>query len=199
MSARSASFYSTPDEQEAVDFLQRYNVRYIIVGQLERAEYPGGGLEKFARVQRASCGTWSTTRVILSSTGCVREHLSHHLTQSLDRRHAQRAPIPRPAWRPRASSTAPPPRRCCRWRGNYFRGPDGPRAAGDRFPPAAVRGEVGAAPRRRPASPKVAAFPHVYGPIRLDAVVQVLDFEPTSRGEFVLPPLPRDNLAARRP
>jgi YYY domain-containing protein len=40
--------YSTTDVQEAVDFLQRYNVHYIIVGQLERAEYPGEGLEKFA-------------------------------------------------------------------------------------------------------------------------------------------------------
>jgi uncharacterized membrane protein len=43
-----ASFYETLDEQEVVDFLQRYNVRYIIVGQLERAAYTGAGLEKFA-------------------------------------------------------------------------------------------------------------------------------------------------------
>ena len=41
-------FYSTTDGQEAADFLQRYNVRYIIVGQLERGEYPAEGLEKFA-------------------------------------------------------------------------------------------------------------------------------------------------------
>lgn len=36
-------------------------------------------------------------------------------------------------------------------------------------------------------------FPHIYGPIALDAVVQVLDFEPDSRGEFVMPPLPSEN------
>ena len=42
-----ASFYQTLDEQETVDFLQRYNVGYIIVGQLERAAYPGEGLDKF--------------------------------------------------------------------------------------------------------------------------------------------------------
>jgi uncharacterized protein (DUF952 family) len=36
-------------------------------------------------------------------------------------------------------------------------------------------------------------FPHIYGPIGLDAVVQVLDLEPDSRGEFVMPPLPSEN------
>ena len=36
-------------------------------------------------------------------------------------------------------------------------------------------------------------FPHIYGPIALDAVVQVLDLEPDSRGEFVMPPLPSES------
>jgi uncharacterized membrane protein len=40
-------FYTTTDAQSASDFLKRYNVRYIIVGQLERAEYGGAGLHKF--------------------------------------------------------------------------------------------------------------------------------------------------------
>jgi uncharacterized membrane protein len=43
-----ASFYGTSDEREVVDFLERYNVRYIVVGQMERAAYPGEGLDKFA-------------------------------------------------------------------------------------------------------------------------------------------------------
>jgi YYY domain-containing protein len=42
-------FYTTSDIQEAEDFLKRYNVRYIIVGQLERAEYAGPGLSKFVQ------------------------------------------------------------------------------------------------------------------------------------------------------
>jgi uncharacterized protein (DUF952 family) len=32
------------------------------------------------------------------------------------------------------------------------------------------------------------SFPHVYGPINLDAVVEVLDFEPGKDGKFHLPP-----------
>jgi len=32
-------------------------------------------------------------------------------------------------------------------------------------------------------------FPHVYGPINLEAVVRVLDFEPDSNGEFTVPDL----------
>jgi len=31
-------------------------------------------------------------------------------------------------------------------------------------------------------------FPHIYGPISLEAVVEVLDFEPGPDGSFVLPP-----------
>ena len=41
------TFYTTTDVQAALAFLKQYNVKYIIVGQLERAEYPGLGLDKF--------------------------------------------------------------------------------------------------------------------------------------------------------
>jgi YYY domain-containing protein len=40
-------FYNTPIQEIAVDFLNRYHVRYIIVGQLERAFYTPDGLAKF--------------------------------------------------------------------------------------------------------------------------------------------------------
>jgi uncharacterized protein (DUF952 family) len=34
------------------------------------------------------------------------------------------------------------------------------------------------------------AFPHLYGPLNLDAVIGVSDLEPWEPGEFVLPPEP---------
>jgi uncharacterized membrane protein len=42
-----AGFYTSTDLQAVRAFLKKYNVRYIVVGQLERAEYPGAGLDKF--------------------------------------------------------------------------------------------------------------------------------------------------------
>jgi uncharacterized membrane protein len=40
-------FYTSTEVQQVEAFLKRYDVRYIIVGQLERAEYRGAGLDKF--------------------------------------------------------------------------------------------------------------------------------------------------------
>ncbi len=40
-------FYNTTDIDQAKSFLKKYDVKYIIVGQLEAAIYPGPGLEKF--------------------------------------------------------------------------------------------------------------------------------------------------------
>ncbi len=45
--AEITSFYTTEDPQAARDFLKKYNVKYIIVGQLERLEYPAPGINKF--------------------------------------------------------------------------------------------------------------------------------------------------------
>lgn len=49
--AEVGNFYSTVDVESARDFLKQHNVRYIIVGQLERAEYKSedlvNGLSKF--------------------------------------------------------------------------------------------------------------------------------------------------------
>jgi uncharacterized membrane protein len=40
-------FYDTPDLKAAEHFLQKYQVSYIIVGQLERAKYQSEGIAKF--------------------------------------------------------------------------------------------------------------------------------------------------------
>jgi uncharacterized membrane protein len=41
------SFYDSKDLGFARDFLEKYQVEYIVVGQLERAKYADDGLEKF--------------------------------------------------------------------------------------------------------------------------------------------------------
>jgi len=41
------AFYTSDDLAYIVDFLDEYDVSYIVLGQLERAFYPGAGLEKF--------------------------------------------------------------------------------------------------------------------------------------------------------
>jgi uncharacterized membrane protein len=40
-------FYKSIDEIRHQEFLQQYDVEYIVVGQLERAMYTGFGIEKF--------------------------------------------------------------------------------------------------------------------------------------------------------
>ena len=42
------NFYQTTDFQSATEFLSKYNVQYIILGQQEKGLYPGPGLDKFA-------------------------------------------------------------------------------------------------------------------------------------------------------
>jgi uncharacterized membrane protein len=41
------NFYNTGDIQAAQDFLKQYQVKYIIVGDLERAYYDPAGIAKF--------------------------------------------------------------------------------------------------------------------------------------------------------
>lgn len=41
------NFYQSEKIEDAVTFIEKYNVKYIILGQMERAYYPGAGLDKF--------------------------------------------------------------------------------------------------------------------------------------------------------
>ncbi len=47
-----ATVYNTPDPAQALRLLARYRVRYIVVGELERAYYEPAGLAKFDRMAR---------------------------------------------------------------------------------------------------------------------------------------------------
>ena len=42
------AFYNTVDLETAVSFIEKYNVQYIIVGQMEKGMYEAAGIEKFA-------------------------------------------------------------------------------------------------------------------------------------------------------
>jgi uncharacterized membrane protein len=44
-------FYNTTDIEYARDFLDKYDVRYIIVGQVEDIYYDEDGLQKFERYE----------------------------------------------------------------------------------------------------------------------------------------------------
>jgi uncharacterized protein (DUF952 family) len=50
-----------------------------------------------------------------------------------------------------------------------------------------VRWEPPHSSERLPGFTKNAVFPHVYGPINIDAVVRTVDLDPTATGSFVLP------------
>jgi uncharacterized membrane protein len=45
------AFYTTEDKYDALDFIQTHDVSYFVLGQLERAFYPGPGLDKFQRYE----------------------------------------------------------------------------------------------------------------------------------------------------
>lgn len=62
-----ADFYNTPDSQAAVDFLQRYHVTYIIVGDLERGYYAAEGLDKFPQMVQAGLLAEAFSRSVAGS------------------------------------------------------------------------------------------------------------------------------------
>lgn len=44
-------FYTTEDIAFVINFMKQYDVKYIVLGQLERIFYPGPGLDKFAQFE----------------------------------------------------------------------------------------------------------------------------------------------------
>jgi uncharacterized membrane protein len=47
-----ATIYSTTDVRRARALLARYDIDYVVVGSIERADYPSAGLAKFSRLGR---------------------------------------------------------------------------------------------------------------------------------------------------
>jgi uncharacterized membrane protein len=52
--AEVGDFYNAVDAEFSRQFLKKYDVRYIVVGQLERAEYTREGIAKFERLDGGS-------------------------------------------------------------------------------------------------------------------------------------------------
>jgi uncharacterized membrane protein len=48
--AEVIDFYNTTDLQAALEFLRRYDVQYVVVGDLERMYYSAEGIAKFPRL-----------------------------------------------------------------------------------------------------------------------------------------------------
>jgi uncharacterized membrane protein len=46
-----ASLYTSPDPETAREILDKYDVQYVYVGELEQSYYPAAGLEKFERMR----------------------------------------------------------------------------------------------------------------------------------------------------
>ena len=44
-------FYESPSRSAAVEILDKYNVRYVYVGEMERAKYSATGLFKFEQME----------------------------------------------------------------------------------------------------------------------------------------------------
>jgi YYY domain-containing protein len=61
--------YSTTDRRRARALLDRYAVRYVVVGPLERVTYPGRGTTKFARLGKRVYGRRGTAVFEIRSAG----------------------------------------------------------------------------------------------------------------------------------
>jgi uncharacterized membrane protein len=58
-------FYLSTDIQETENFLQKYDVSYVIVGQMEKAKYSGEGIGKF---QQLDGKLWKSVFTVGSTT-----------------------------------------------------------------------------------------------------------------------------------
>ncbi len=93
------------------------------------------------------------------------------------------------AWRVKASSIAQPRRRFCPLPKSFFKGQSGILLL--KIDPSLLSSELrweppsGGAPP--PGVPEGDLFPHIYGPINLDAIVKVYDLESNPDGNYKLP------------
>ena len=183
------NFYTTTDIVYARDFLAKYDVRYIVVGQLEEIYYPGDGLLKFEQYNGTLWkDVYSDTRRPSYEVISVTEPIIHLASNDAWLAAVEAGRIPRGQFVHGGLHPLLDHSQIVDVANTFYHGQHGLVLLV--LDPDKLDAELKWEP---PAEPEPTharegeLFPHLYGPINLDAVTNVIPFEPDADGNFALP------------